>query len=304
MSATTLSRKPSRSDAPQHRRRKPRRVIIEDIALHAGVLVAILWAIFPLVYILSAALNPSGTLDTSQLLPSQFSMKNFSFLFHTPNWDFPRWLLNSLIVCFVNAFIAVFIGAAAAFAFSRLRFRGRRAGLATLLLLQMFPSTLAFVALYVTFSRIGDVVPSLGLNSLWGLILVYSGGAMGANVWLLKGYFDTVPKELDEAAIVDGASHARTYFTIVLPLVAPILVTVFMLSFIGTFSEFLLAGLFLQDNNKWTVAVGLYGLLQADRNKYFGPFAAGALLSTIPVMLLYFAFQKQLTGGLTSGSVK
>ena len=304
MSATTLSRKPAHSDAPQDRRRKPRRVIIGDIALHAGVLVAILWAIFPLVYILSAALNPSGTLDTSQLLPSQFSMKNFSFLFHTPNWDFPRWLLNSLIVCFVNAFIAVFIGAAAAFAFSRLRFRGRRAGLATLLLLQMFPSTLAFVALYVTFSRIGDVVPSLGLNSLWGLILVYSGGAMGANVWLLKGYFDTVPKELDEAAIVDGASHARTYFTIVLPLVAPILVTVFMLSFIGTFSEFLLAGLFLQDNNKWTVAVGLYGLLQADRNKYFGPFAAGALLSTIPVMLLYFAFQKHLTGGLTSGSVK
>ncbi len=304
MSASTLSRKPARATTVVPRRPRPRRVIIGDIALHAGVLVAILWAIFPLIYILSAALNPSGTLDTSQLLPTSFSTKNFSFLFNTPNWDFPQWLLNSLLVCFVNAFVAVFIGACAAFAFSRLRFHGRRAGLAVLLLLQMFPATLAFVALYVTFSRIGDVVPSFGLNSLWGLILVYSGGAMGANVWLLKGYFDTVPKELDEAAIVDGATHARTFFTIVLPLVTPILVTVFMLSFIGTFSEFLLAGLFLQDNDKWTVAVGLYGLLRADRNKYFGPFAAGALLSTIPVMLLYFAFQRQLTGGLTSGSVK
>ena len=305
MTTATISRKPARADdTPPRRRHTPRRVILGDIGLHAAVVVALLWAIFPLVYILSAALNPSGSLDTSQLFPTAFSTKNFRFLFTTPNWDFPRWLLNSLLVCLLNAVVAVFIGACAAFAFSRLRFRGRRAGLGALLLLQMFPATLAFVALYVTFSRIGDVVPTFGLNSLWGLILVYAGGAMGANVWLLKGYFDTVPKELDEAAIVDGATHARTFFTIVIPLVAPILVTVFMLSFIGTFSEFLLAGLFLQDNDKWTVAVGLYGLLRADRNKYFGPFCAGALLSTVPVMVLYFAFQRQLTGGLTQGSVK
>lgn len=286
------------------RRRRPTRVLVSDILLHLAVLVAICWALFPLVYILSAALNPSGSLDTSHLFPHQFSGKNFHFLFHTSNWPFPRWFLNSVFVCLVNALIAVFIGACAAYAFSRLRFAGRRAGLATLLLLQMFPATLAFVALYVTFSKIGDTVPMFGLNSLWGLILCYAGGAMGGNVWLLKGYFDTVPKELDEAAKVDGASHARVFFTIVLPLVMPILVTVFMLSFIGTFSEFLLAGIFLQDNTKWTTAVGLYALLNADKNKYFGPFCAGALLSTIPVMLLYFAFQKQLTGGLTSGSVK
>jgi arabinogalactan oligomer / maltooligosaccharide transport system permease protein len=304
LNATRTARLKTTAPVTQERRKTPTRVIVSDIALHLGVLVALLWSIFPLVYILSAALNPAGTLDTSRLLPSTFSLKNFRFLFETPNWDFPQWLLNSLVVCLANAFVAVFIGACAAFAFSRLRFRGRRAGLATLLLLQMFPATLAFVALYITFSRITDVVPALGLNSLWGLVLAYSGGAMGANVWLLKGYFDTVPKELDEAAIVDGASHSRTFFTIILPLVTPILVTVFMLSFIGTFSEFLLAGLFLQNNDKWTVAVGLYGLLQADKNKYFGPFAAGALLSTIPVMALYFLFQRQLTGGLTAGSVK
>ncbi|HET9128427.1 MAG TPA: sugar ABC transporter permease [Propionibacteriaceae bacterium] len=304
MTTATLTRRPSRSGETPRRRHVPRRVLIGDIGLHLGVLVALLWAIFPLVYILSAALNPSGSLDTSQLFPTSFSLTNFRFLFTTPNWDFPRWMWNSLLVCFLNALIAVFIGSCAAFAFSRLRFRGRRAGLAGLLLLQMFPATLAFVALYITFSHIGDVVPTFGLNSVWGLILAYAGGAMGANVWLLKGYFDTVPKELDEAAIVDGATHARTFFTIVLPLVAPILVTVFMLSFIGTFSEFLIAGLFLQDNDKWTVAVGLYGLLRADRNKYFGPFCAGAMLSTIPVMVLYFAFQRQLTGGLTAGSVK
>ena len=286
------------------RRKPPARRVLNDVLLHLAVLAALIFAIFPLVYILSAALNPAGSLDASQLLPKAYSANNFKFLFNTPNWDFPKWFTNSIIVCLANAFVAVFIGSMAAYAFSRLRFKGRRAGLATLLLLQMFPSTLAFVALYLTFSKIGDVIPFLGLNSLWGLILCYAGGAMGGNVWLLKGYFDTVPKELDEAARVDGAGHARTFFTIVLPLVTPILVTVFMLTFIGTFSEFMLAGIFMTDAQNWTVAVGLNALLTADRNKYFGPFCAGALLATIPVMALYFAFQKQLTGGLTSGSVK
>ena len=164
---------------------------------------------------------------------------------------------------------------------------------------------LTFPALYLTFAKLGDVIPALGLNSIWALTLCYLGGAMGANVWLLKGYFDTVPKELDEAAKVDGASHARIFFTMTLRLVMPILVTVFMLSFVGLFSEFLLASIFLQDVDSQTLGVGLYSMtIGNEKNRLFGQFAAGAVLASLPVVLLYLGFQKYLVGGMTQGSVK
>jgi arabinogalactan oligomer/maltooligosaccharide transport system permease protein len=203
----------------------------------------------------------------------------------------------------VAAFFQVFIGACAAYAFSRMRFVGRRPGLMALLIAQMFPTLLAFIAVYLTIDAVGSVVPTFGLT-IWGLILAYMGGAMGANVWLLKGYFDTVPRELDEAAMVDGATHSRIFFTMTLRLVMPILVTVGILAFVGIFNEFLLASIFLKDESEQTLAVGLWSLLKADRNKYFGAFCAGALLASIPVVALYLAFQKQLVGGLTTGSVK
>ena len=264
--------------------------------------VALFWALFPIVFIVSAAFNPSGTLSTTQLLPNNIGLDNFTQLFDIrPYWS---WYKNTLFICGVGAFASVLIGAGAAYAFSRMRFYGRRGGLMTLLLAQMFPVMLAFVAMYLTFDYIGDSVPAIGLNTQLGLMIAYLGGAMGANVWLFKGYFDTVPRELDEAAKVDGASHARIFFTIILRLVVPILATVGMLAFVGLFSEFLLASIFLKDADNQTLAVGLYSLLRADRNKYFGPFCAGAILASVPVMALYFAVQRYLVGGLTAGSVK
>lgn len=272
---------------------------------HGLAVLALVWSLFPIVFIVSAALNPAGSLETSQLLPASTSMVNFDTLFGDTSRPFLSWYKNSLIIALVGSTASVFIGACAAYAFSRLRFIGRRPGLLALLLLQMFPALLAFVALYTTFAAVGDVLPGIGLNTVWGLILVYLGGAMGANVWLLKGYFDTVPRELDEAAKVDGASHARIFFTMTLRLVTPILVTVFMLSFVGLFSEFLLASIFLQDVDSQTLGVGLYSMtIGKERNSLFGQFAAGALLASLPVVLLYLAFQKQLVGGLTQGSVK
>jgi arabinogalactan oligomer/maltooligosaccharide transport system permease protein len=158
--------------------------------------------------------------------------------------------------------------------------------------------------MYLTFDFIGESLPAVGLNTQAGLIIAYLGGAMGANVWLFKGYFDTVPRELDEAAKVDGAGHARIFFTMILRLVLPILATVGMLSFVGLFSEFLLASIFLKDAENQTLAVGLWSLLKADRNRYFGPFCAGAVLASVPVMGLYLAVQRFLVSGLTAGSVK
>ena len=204
---------------------------------HLLAVVAIVWALFPIVFIVSAAINPSGTLNTAELLPTRMSWSNFDALFNDPARPYTSWYRNSMIVAGVGSLASVFLGACAAYAFSRLRFTGRRPGLLALLLFQMFPALLAFVALYITFDKIGDVLPAIGLNSVYGLMLCYLGGAMGANVWLLKGYFDTVPRELDEAAKVDGASHARVFFTMTLRLVMPILVTVFMLSFASSLAS-------------------------------------------------------------------
>jgi arabinogalactan oligomer/maltooligosaccharide transport system permease protein len=272
---------------------------------HGLAALALVWALFPIVFILSAAFNPVGTMNTSELLPKSFSTKNFADLFNDPVRPYTTWYKNSLIIAVSGSLASVFIGACAAYAFSRMRFVGRRPGLLALLLLQMFPAALAFVALYEIFNRVGDVLPAIGLSTSGGLILAYLGGAMGANVWLLKGYFDTVPRELDEAAKVDGASHARIFFTMTLRLVMPILVTVLMLSFVGLFSEFLLASIFLRDVDSQTLGVGLWSMSKGnERNRLFGQFCAGAMLASLPVVLLYLGFQKQLVGGLTQGSVK
>lgn len=272
---------------------------------HVLGVIALMWALFPIVFLISAALNPAGTLSSAELLPKSASLNNFQTLFNDESRPFATWFRNSLVIAFVGASGQIFIGACAAYAFSRMRFRGRRGGLLSLLLLQMFPALLTFVALYLMFARIGDIVPAFGLDTVLGLSLVYLGGAMGANVWLLKGYFDTVPRELDEAAKVDGASHARIFFTMILRLTMPILVTTFMISFIGLFSEFLLASIFLRDVNSQTVGVGLWSMSKGNEaNRLFGQFAAGALLCSIPVVALYLAVQKQIVGGLTTGSVK
>jgi arabinogalactan oligomer/maltooligosaccharide transport system permease protein len=272
---------------------------------HALGLLALAWALFPILFIYSAATNPSGTLNTASLWPSGFSTVNFQALFNDESRPYWTWYKNSMIVSTIGALGAVFVGACAAFAFSRLRFKGRRPGMMFLLLTTFFPALLAIVAMYIIFAGIGDVLPAFGLNTLAGLILAYLGGALGANVWLLKGYFDTVPRELDEAAIVDGASHARIFFTMTLRLVLPILVTVFMLVFVGLYGEFMLASIFLTDVDTQTLGVGLYGMtLGNEANTLFGRFTAGALLASLPVMVLYLAFQRQLVGGLTTGSVK
>src|SRR5690606_24866683 len=250
------------------------------------------------------AFNNAGTLSTSGLMPTRFGIDNFKDLFADQARPYWTWFRNSMIVSVVATVATLFLGATAAYAFSRLRWKGRRAGLLAILLLQMCPAVLAFGALYITFANVGNVLPALGLNTLAGLILVYLGGAMGANIWLLKGYFDTVPKELDEAAYIDGASHARIFFSITLRLATPILATVAMLAFVGLWGEFLLASIFLTDVDQQTLAVGLWQTRNADVNRYFGQFVAGAVIASIPVVLVYLSLQKQLIGGLTQGSVK
>ena len=270
---------------------------------HAVGALAVAFAVFPVLYIVSAAFNPIGSVVSTGLLPDAFSLVNFRKLFNDPARPFGRWMLNTLLVCTAVTFVQLFCSTLAAYAFSRFRFRGRRAGLLSLLLIQLFPQFLAAVALFTVFTEIGEVVPALGLNTLLGYSLVLMGGALG-QVWLIKGFFDSVPRELDEAATMDGAGHAQTFFRIILPLVRPILAVSGLLVFVSVIGEFLLASVFLTDTGTKTLAVGLYGIIDGDRSNNLGVFAAGALTTALPVVLLFQYLQRYIVGGLTAGSVK
>lgn len=294
--------------APRHRPPVPvrlsgRRWWREVAWRHAGGAVAVVFAVFPVLYIISASLNPLGTVVSTSVIPTRFSLVHFQELFTNPAQPFLRWSLNTLVVCTSVTFVQVFCSALAAYAFSRFRFRGRRGGLLSLLLIQMFPQLLAVVALFTLFTEIGEVVPVVGLNTIAGYSLVLMGGALG-QVWLIKGFFDSIPRDLDEAAVMDGASHAQVYFRIILPLVRPILAVTGLLAFVSVIGEFVLASIFLTDNRVKTTAVGLYGIIDSDRSNNLGLFAAGALLTALPVVLLFQYLQRYIVGGLTSGSVK
>jgi arabinogalactan oligomer / maltooligosaccharide transport system permease protein len=271
---------------------------------HLVGMCALVFALFPIVFVLSASFNELGTLTASNRLFSSFSTKNYRDLFDSPVYPYANWFANTMLIALSTAIATVFLGACAAYAFSRYRFRGRRLGLLGLLLVQMFPQFLAAVAIFLLMMRIGFVFPQIGLGTQFGLILVYLGGAMGVNTFLIKGFFDTVPRELDEAAMVDGATHSRIFFSIIARLGAPVLAVVGLLSFINTVNEFLIASILLRAPERQTLAVGLFQMVSQQISANWGLFAAGALLGAIPSVVLFQFLQRFIVSGLTSGSVK
>jgi len=272
---------------------------------HLVGLAAVVFSAFPLVYVLSASLNPAGTLTGSNHLFSQVSLENYSKLLADENRPYGKWYVNTLAIAAASSIGTVLIGASAAYAFSRMRFKGRRPGLMTLLLVQMFPALLTVVAIFLLLTNLGEVFPMLGVGSRLALVLVYLGGALGTNTYLMYGFFNTVPASLDEAARVDGAGHARIFFTIILRLVAPILAVVGLLSFNTTFTEFVIASVVLgNDSARTTLAIGLYQYVSTENNTYWPIFSAGAVLAAIPVMVLFLWLQKYIVSGLTAGAVK
>ncbi|MGV9193525.1 sugar ABC transporter permease [Microbacterium sp. MC2] len=286
---------PSRSSA----RRK--RWLLEVGWKYLVAAVILFYAIFPLVYVLSASLNPSGSLAASNALFSAFDLSNYASLSDTAYWT---WYGNTLLVGGVSAIGAVLMGAAAAYAFSRFRFTGRRVGLTALLIIQMFPQALAFVAIFLMLLALGEVFPALGLNSKVALICVYLGGALGVNTFLMYGFFNTVPIEIDESAKIDGATHAQIFWKLIMPLVTPILAVVALLAFIAAFGDYIVAKIVLVSEDNWTLAVGMFQWVSNQLASNWGLFAAGAVLASIPVLALFLSLQRYIVGGLTAGSVK
>jgi ABC-type maltose transport system permease subunit len=273
-------------------------------------LVLILFAIFPVLWIVSAALDPTNSLATQKLIPENAGFINFQRLFNQdPSYQFGdvyfgKWLLNSIKISTITTVLSLSITTLAAYAFSRLRFKGRIALLKAILLIQVFPNLLALVAIYLLIFETGKIVPALGLNTHAGLILVYLGGSMGMNIWLMKGFLDTIPRAIDESGMIDGASNWQIFSTLLLPLLRPILVVIGILAFIGTYGEFVMARVLLNDVNQYTVMVGLQIFTAGQFDKKWGVFAAGALISSLPIMIVYLSLQDQIAGGLTVGAVK
>ncbi|UOE43824.1 sugar ABC transporter permease [Agromyces larvae] len=271
---------------------------------HIVGVVMVVFSLFPVMFVLSSSLNPKGTLTGSNALFSTIGLDSYVRILTDPQVPFAQWFGNTLMIAGITAVLTTFLGALAAYSFSRMRFAGRRVGLISIVVVQMFPQLLAVVAIFLLMSAIGDLFPAIGLNTHIGLIMVYLGGALGVNTYLMYGFFNTVPSSIDEAAKIDGAGHARIFFTIILRLVAPILAVVALLSFITSVNEFVVASVLLIDTDKQTLAVGLTKLVSNPRYADWSAFSAGAVMSALPVVALFLFLQKYIVGGLTAGAVK
>jgi arabinogalactan oligomer/maltooligosaccharide transport system permease protein len=280
----------------------------DDWWRHLILWFAVALAVFPPLYVVTAAFNADQTLSGSSLIPRAFTLENFKGLFVQREGGaevfFVRWFRASIVIATLNAFFTVFIGALSAYAFSRFRFRGRRMGMLFLLLIQMFPGLLNLVAIYLIVLRTGEVIPALGLNKLTALLLVYLSGAMSVNLWLMKGFFDSIPTELDESARVDGATPAQIFWGVVLPLAVPVLSVVGMFAFVGTLNEFITASVLLETVDNFTLPLGLRSFVSTSFEENWGSFAAGVLIAQIPAIVGFIFVQKYIISGLTQGSVK
>lgn len=258
--------------------------------------VAIAVIMFPIVAIITASLSSGTSFIQNGILPKKITFSNYKHV--VEETDFLVWIKNSLIVCTAVAAIQVIMTLPAAYAFSRLRFTGRKYGLMTLLILQMFPATMAIPAILSIAYRV-----PFGMDNLVFLIVVLCGSS-AYNIWLMKGFVDGIPKELDESAFVDGATNWKIFTKIIMPLSKPILVVIFFFSFIGMFGEFMISGALLKSPEVKTLVLGLNGLMISGNSTNWPVYAAASVMATIPLAILFVFIQKFITKGLVAGAVK
>lgn len=281
---------------------------------HLSIVALLLVILYPILCIILMSFNPNASLNASAF-PRELSLVHWKYILSIPYTDpvsgeivtspFPiaLWLWNSLKIAFSASFLMLFLSTTAAYALSRFPFKGRNASLLTLMLIQMFPSIMAMVAFYLMLDKMGDVAPALGTDTHLGLILVYLGGTP-FNIWLIKGYFDTIPKSIEEAAIMDGCTRFQAFLKIVLPLSSPILAVVGLLTFIGTFSDFILPSILLKSQDKLTFAVGIQIFVSESFSSRWGQFAAACVLGSIPISIVFYSIHKYIVSGLSMGGVK
>jgi arabinogalactan oligomer/maltooligosaccharide transport system permease protein len=281
------------------------------VPLHIFLIVFTLLSCYPVFWVLTIAFsgkqslaivnlpkNPTATDRLRAMTPWPENVSASNFVSVMTDQPFARWMFNSAVVAAATMLVGVFMACTTAYAFSRFRFPGRRAALMSFLVSQMFPGTLMMIPLYII------LVQWLGLGSSWiALILMYATTAIPFCVWMLKGYFDTIPKELEESALMDGASTGRIFYSIILPLAKPAVAVTALFSFMTSWNEFILAATFMDKESMYTAPVGLRFFV-GGFSQQWGYFAAGSVIVTIPVVVLFMFFQKYLVSGLTAGAVK
>ncbi len=285
---------------------------VKHVWLHLILIIMVLVTIYPILWVLTVAFSGQQNLAFINLpadptvvdrlravvpWPEHVTLSNFVSVFR--DQPFGRWLLNSMMVSVATTIVGVFLACTAAYAFSRFRFPGRRAGMMSFLISQMFPGTLTLVPLYII------VVQWLHLGSNYiGLVLLYSTTAIPFCVWMLKGYFDTIPRELEESALMDGASPGVIFWRIVLPLSKPAVAVTALFSFMTAWNEFILALTIMDKESMYTAPVGLRFFVGGYAEQQWGYFAAGSIVAALPVVLLFLVLQRYLISGLTAGAVK
>ncbi len=280
--------------------RRPR--LLATIATYVALIALCVVVLYPVLLILKKAIEPGRQFSLSiSPIPNDVTGDHFAELFTKRGANgellFLRHALNSVITALATTVVGVTLSCTAAYALSRFRFPGRKMGLTMFLVVQMFPATLLLLPLYVILDKLGL------LNSILGLVLVYSTTAIPFCVWTLKGYFDSLPRELEEAARIDGASPWMIFRRIILPLSRPAIAVTALFSFMTAWNEFIMASTFMTDERKYTLPV----LIQQSVTEFsadWGLFAAGAVITSVPVMIAFYVLQKYLVGGLTAGAVK
>lgn len=251
--------------------------------------------IFPALWIVMSSFSAGDSFFLSSLFPDKLSTEHYVKLFTETN--FMTWVFNSLKLCLIVSIIQLTLTSLAAYAFARLRFTGRKYGLMALLVLQVFPNSMAVAGYYILIYNFGLVDSSLAL------IFVLAGGS-AFNIWLLKSYIDGIPVELDEAAMMDGANHFQVFYKIVLPLAVPQLAVLFLFSFIATYSEYVITSIFLQTPGKMTLALGLQSFISDQFAAHWTLFSAAAVISSLPIMIVFMSLQRFIQNGLIAGGVK
>lgn len=264
------------------------------------LIIAVMSAIvlYPLLWVLGSSFNPGDSLSGSSMFPDNPTTKHYEFLFNLDKSNYLLWYWNSMKISLLTMIFSVILVSFTAYSFSRYRFVGRKNGLMTFLILQMIPNFAALIAIFVLANRLGLI------DTHFGLILFYVGGQLPMSTWLMKGYLDTIPKDLDESARMDGAGHFRIFIQIIMPLAKPIISVVGLFAFIAPLGDFIIARILLRSNEQFTLAVGLYDLVAKQFGNSFTTFAAGSVLVAVPIAILFLAFQKYFVSGLTAGGTK
>lgn len=254
-------------------------------------------ALYPSIWVVVSSFRPGGSLYSKNFFPEKWTLDHYVTLFTGTQYTFDIWYLNTLKIAFFTMVFSVFLMTLSMYALSRFRFRGRKTMLSVMLILGMFPSFMSMIAIYIILLQLNL------LDTHIAMILVYSAGA-ALGGFIVKGYFDTIPRSLDEAARIDGASHLQVFLKIMLPLSKPILTFVALTSFTGVWGDFIFARLVLRSKDNYTVAVGMYELIASQTNSYFTLFAAGSVIIAIPITILFLILQRFLVQGLTAGAMK